>query len=231
MSTETNVPFEGPYEPLASNSALPIRRQTMSTPSHLLKQNRAWSEHVQAESPTLFSDLAQGQSPDVLWIGCADSRVPASQVVDCEPGDLFVHRNVANLVQESDPNGMSVLQYAVESLEVAHVIVCGHYGCGGVRATLDDAAEGPLRDWLHPLRSHLQQHAGELEGLDASERWDRGCELNVEAQVQNVAHAAPVRRAWEEGRDLAVHGWIYRLEDGRIRDLDVSVDAATFAGS
>jgi len=184
---------------------------------------------MQAQSPALFDELSEGQSPDVLWIGCADSRVPANQIVDCEPGELFVHRNVANLIDESDTNGMSVLQYAVGSLGVDHVIVCGHYGCGGVRAALDGVGEGPLRDWLRPLRALLHQHADKLEGLDNAARWDRGCELNVEAQVQNIAQTTPVQQAWEAGQDLTIHGWIYQLDDGRIRDLNVSVDAATFA--
>ena len=186
---------------------------------------------MQAQSPALFEDLAEGQSPDVLWIGCADSRVPATQIVDCGPGALFVHRNVANLIDASDANAMSVLQYAVESLGVSHVIVCGHYGCGGVRAALDDAGDGPLRDWLRPLRDLLEKHTNELEGLNDEARWDRGCELNVEAQVQNIAHTAPVQQAWEEGHDLTVHGWIYQLDDGRIRDLDVRLDARSGAGS
>ena len=203
----------------------------MSTPRTLLDRNRAWAEHVQAESPDFFDDLADGQSPDVLWIGCADSRVPANQIVDCEPGDLFVHRNVANLIDESDQNGMSVLQYAVESLGVDHVIVCGHYGCGGVQAALDDVGEGPLQDWLRPLQDLLHRHADELEELDDGAQWDRGCELNVEAQVQNIAQTPLVQRAWEKGEDLTIHGWIYQLDDGRIRDLEVSVDATTFAGS
>ena len=201
----------------------------MTDPRTLLDRNRAWAERVQAESPNLFDDLAGGQSPDVLWIGCADSRVPATQVVDGAPGDLFVHRNVANLIDESDHNGMSVLQYAVESLGVGHVIVCGHYGCGGVRAALDDAGDGPLRDWLRPLRDLLHQHADELEGLDDAARWNRGCELNVEAQVQRIARTTPVQRAWENGQDLTIYGWIYQLDNGRIRDLDVSIDATTFA--
>lgn len=184
---------------------------------------------MQAQSPELFDELAEGQSPNVLWIGCADSRVPATQIVDCEPGDLFVHRNVANLIDASDSNGMSVLQYAVASLGVDHVVVCGHYGCGGVRAALDEAGEGPLRDWLGSLRTLLDQHTDALENLDDAARWERSCELNVEAQVQAIAQTDPVQRAWAEGQDLAIHGWIYRLSDGRIRDLEVTVDAATFA--
>lgn len=201
----------------------------MSTPSKLLNQNRAWANRVQTQSPPLFDDLSEGQSPDVLWIGCADSRVPANQILDCEPGELFVHRNVANLIDPSDANGMSVLQYAVESLDVDHVVVGGHYGCGGVRAALDDAGKGPLRDWLQPLRDLLHRHVDELKGLDDPARWDRGCELNVKAQVQRVARTPIVQRAWERDQELSIHGWMYQLDNGRIRDLDVSVDAETFA--
>lgn len=201
----------------------------MTAPQTLLDQNRAWSDRMQAQFPDLLDELSEDQSPDVLWIGCADSRVPAGQIVDCEPGDLFVHRNVANLIDASDPNSMSAVQYAVDSLDVSHIIVAGHYSCGGVRAALDDSGEGPLRDWLSPLRALLHRQSDELEGLSDGARWDRGCELNVTAQVQKIARTAPVQRAWEDAKDLRIHGWIYRLDDGRIRDLDVSVDAETFA--
>lgn len=203
----------------------------MSIPQTLLDRNRAWADRVQAASPRLFDDLAEGQSPDVFWIGCADSRVPANQIVDCDPGDLFVHRNVANVVAESDLNGMSVLQYAVEALEVPHIIVCGHYGCGGVRAVLSGETEGVLGRWLQPLHALVGRHAEDLEALDDQVRWDRCCELNVKAQVQRIAQTPLVQRAWERGQDLSVHGWIYQLEDGRIQDLDVRVDGTTFAQS
>lgn len=186
---------------------------------------------MQDHSPDLFEELPQGQSPDVLWIGCADSRVPPSQIVDCEPGELFVHRNVANLVHEEDPNGLSVLQYAVDELAVSHVIVCGHYRCGGVRAVLSGATTGWLDDWLQPLRTALDDTLGTnaLDGLDDQERWDRFCEANVAAQVRKLARTSIVQDAWGRGQELAIHGWIYRLDDGRIRDLEVGVDATTFA--
>lgn len=203
----------------------------MSVPEILLQQNQAWAERVHAESPHLFDDLVEGQSPDVLWIGCADSRVPANQVVDCEPGDLFVHRNVANVVSENDPNGMSVLKYAVDVLRVPHIIVCGHYGCGGVRAVLNDETEGVLGHWLQPLRELVRRHADELSDLDEQARWDRCCELNVEAQVRRIAQTSFVQAAGAEGQALSIHGWIYQLENGCIQDLDVTLDATTFAGS
>lgn len=201
----------------------------MATPSSLLERNRAWSDRMQAERPELLDELSKGQAPDVLWIGCADSRVPASQIVDVDPGELFVHRNVANVVSESDVNGMSVLQYAVESLQVPHIIVCGHYGCGGVQAVLSDATSGALTDWLAPVKEMIDEHASDLAGLSDEARWKRGCELNVEAQVTRLAHSSIVEAAWERGQTLSVHGWIYRLESGRIHDLDVTVTSDTFA--
>lgn len=184
---------------------------------------------MKSDSPELLRELADGQSPDVLWIGCADSRVPATQIVDCAPGDLFVHRNVANLVVESDANGMSVLTYAVEALGVSHIVVCGHYGCGGVQAVLADSAPGVIADWLEPVGDLVREHDGELSGLGEEERWDRCCELNVAAQVRRLANMSVVRGTWEDGRELAIHGWIYQLSDGRIRDLDVTLDGRSFA--
>lgn len=199
----------------------------MTTPQYLLEQNQAWSDRMQAESPALFSDLTEGQSPDVLWIGCADSRVPPTQVVDEGPGDLFVHRNVANVVDEGDPNSMSVVKYAVEALEVSHIIVCGHYRCGGVQAVLEDDTPGVLGEWLAPVRTVVDRHADTLDSLDEQARWDRSCELNVEAQVQRIAQTSVVQQAWARGQDLALHGWIYQLSDGRLRDLNVEVTAAS----
>lgn len=195
----------------------------MPTPMQLLKQNRDWAQRVQSEQPALFDTLAQGQAPEVLWIGCADSRVPASQVLGCAPGDLFVHRNVANLVDESDPNGMSVLHYAVEALSVPHIVVCGHYGCGGIQAALEGTDGGVLADWLQPVQDLISHNADVLEGLDDRTRWDRCCELNVGAQVHRIARTPVVQEAWARGQDLTIHGWIYQLKDGHVRDLDVSV--------
>lgn len=196
----------------------------MATPDQLLERNRTWAKRTQIEQPDLFDHLVQGQAPEVLWIGCADSRVPATQIVDCGPGDLFIHRNVANLVGESDGNGMSVLHYAVEALEVPHIVVCGHYGCGGIRAALQGTEDDVIADWLQPVRTLIQDHAHALDGLDEQTRWDRCCELNVEAQVRRLAHTQVVQRAWERGRSLAIHGWIYQLADGYIQDLDVTID-------
>lgn len=196
----------------------------MTTPNQLLEQNRDWARRMQTEQPDLFDNLVQGQAPEVLWIGCADSRVPATQVVNAGPGDLFVHRNVANLVVESDPNSMSVLHYAVEALEVPHIIVCGHYGCGGVQAALQGVEDDVLAQWLQPLRDLIQDRADTLDRFEEEARWDRCCELNVEAQVRRLARTPVVQQAWERGQDLVIHGWVYQLEDGQIQNLDVSID-------
>jgi len=194
----------------------------------LFEANRAWARAHEAEDPDFFRRLSEGQAPGYLWIGCADSRVPANQIVGLAPGELFVHRNVANLVPEADDNGMSVLQYAVDALQVGHVIVCGHYGCGGVRAALDESGTGHLERWLAGLRKIRDANSAELEALeDDGARWARLCELNVEAQVDSIRRSDVVREAWERGQSLAVHGWIYGLEDGLLHDLDVTVTGAS----
>lgn len=192
---------------------------------HLFENNRAWAARRSAEDPLFFERLARSQDPDHLWIGCADSRVPANEIVGLDAGELFVHRNVANVVAPDDPNGLSVLHYAVDALEVDHVIVCGHYGCGGVLAALEGGGEGVLSEWLAPVRAVLDEHRSELDGLeDPDARWRRLCELNVVAQVRTVTGLPSVRKAWERGRTLTVHGWIYDVADGLLRDLGVSTD-------
>jgi carbonic anhydrase len=197
----------------------------MSTLDALREQNRAWRNRVQSETPQLFETLAQGQSPDVLWIGCADSRVPPEQIVDAAPGDLFVHRNVANVIDADDPNGLSVVQYAVDALEVDHIVICGHYGCGGVQAALTGDTTGPLHEWLTPVRTLVSERQEDLAGLSEEEQWNRCCEYNVEAQVRRLAQTSIVQNAWERGQSLALHGWIYQLGTGAIHDLEVSVRA------
>jgi len=189
----------------------------------LLENNRRWAEAVQTRHPEFFSGLSRQQSPDFLWIGCADSRVPANQIVDLDPGELFVHRNVANLAPHNDFNYLSVLQYAVDVLRVRHVIVSGHYGCGGIRAALEGEGSGIISGWLELIRDVADQHREELDALDPESRVDRLCELNVTAQVANVCRTRVVRDAWGRGQPLKVHGWIYGLSDGRLRDLGVSV--------
>jgi len=187
---------------------------------HLIANNRAWAEQVRKARPDFFPALARQQAPQYLWIGCADSRVPANDIVGLLPGELFVHRNVANLVVHSDLNCLSVLQYAIEVLHVRHVIVCGHYGCGGVAAALDDKEFGLIDNWLRHIRDVRAQHAGELHKLsDRDARIDRLCELNVLEQAHNVCRTTIVQRAWRRGQELSVHGWIYGIKDGLVNDL------------
>ena len=192
----------------------------------LLDNNRRWAARMVRHEPTFFTQLVEQQAPRHLWIGCSDSRVPANQIVDLRPGELFVHRNVANLVSQSDLNCLAVVDYAVETLRVEHVIVCGHYGCGGVRSVLAGNPTGVVEQWLRPIRQLREQYARVLDALpDESARTDCLCELNVIEQVKGVGHTSVLQRAWRQGQHVTVHGWIYRLHDGRIRDLNCSVDA------
>jgi carbonic anhydrase len=194
--------------------------------SGLLANNRAWAARQTERDPAFFERLCAIQAPDYLWIGCADSRVPANEIVGLAPGELFVHRNIANVVAPDDMNCVAVLQYAVEVLAIKHVMVCGHYGCGGVEAALGATLHGPLERWLQHVRDVRSAHATELDRLPEHDaRWRRLCELNVTEQVQAVSRVPAVREAWRRGQPLAVHGWIYDLRDGLLRDLDVSVTA------
>ncbi len=196
----------------------------MRTLPHLFEKNRAWARHRTDQDPEFFKRLSAQQAPDYLWIGCADSRVPANEIVGLAPGELFVHRNVANVVAADDPNCHSVLQYAVDVLKVEHVIVCGHYGCGGVQAAFGGPQAMPLEGWLTHIRQVRRAHASELDTLEEdSARWRRLCELNVMAQVENVCRTDIAQGAWKRGQSLAVHGWIYDVRDGLLRDLDVTV--------
>ena len=193
----------------------------------LFARNRAWADASVAADPYFFARLRDLQRPDLLWIGCSDSRVPANDIVGLAPGELFVHRNVANVVPVTDLNAMAVIEYAVSSLGVRHIIVCGHYRCGGVRAALEGHQAGAVALWLQPLRNLADEHREELDALASAEaRWDRLCELNVAAQVQVVAASEIVESAWDRGAELAVHGWIYDLGDGLLRDLEVTVGSA-----
>jgi carbonic anhydrase len=192
----------------------------------LLQNNRDWSHAMRAEDPEFFSRLVAQQAPEYLWIGCADSRVPANEIVNLLPGELFVHRNVANVVVHTDLNCLSVLQYAVEVLKVKHILVVGHYGCGGVRAAMQNLKLGLINNWLRHVQDVHQKYDSHLATLMEDEaRADRLCELNVMEQVVNVCQTTVVEGAWERGHDVTVHGWIYRLSDGRIRDLGMSVSA------
>lgn len=198
----------------------------MAIVNQLLKNNRDWADRINAEQPGFFEQLSQQQTPEYLWIGCADSRVPANEIVDLPPGEVFVHRNIANVVVHTDLNCLSVIQYAVEVLRVKHIIVCGHYGCGGVMAAMDSSDHGLIDNWLRHIRDVYRFHAEELDAIEDLElRKDRLCELNVTEQVSNVCHFTAVKNAWANGFDLSVHGWIYHLKDGLLNDLDVSVFA------
>lgn len=188
----------------------------------LFARNRRWAAAMTAGDREFFSRLCALQAPEFLWIGCADSRVPANEIVGLAPGELFVHRNVANLAPAADVNCQAVVQYAVQALGVKHVIVCGHYGCGGVRSALDGGAAGAVDHWLAPLRALAHRHSDELALLDPAGRWSRLCELNVREQVEDLCGNPVVREAWDQGRPLTLHGWIYDLRDGLLRDLEVS---------
>jgi carbonic anhydrase len=195
--------------------------------SQLFANNRAWAEDIARREPDFFARLAQQQSPQYLWIGCSDSRVPANQIVGLLPGEMFVHRNVANVVVHSDLNCLSALQFAVEVVRVRHVIVCGHYGCGGVLAALRDDRLGLIDNWLRHVQDVRSKHAAQLARLPGDkQRHDRLCELNVIEQVVNVCQTTVVQDAWERGQELAVHGWIYALQDGLLRDLMMCVTSA-----
>jgi carbonic anhydrase len=193
----------------------------------LLENNRRWADAVRQRTPDFFEQLAKQQSPQYLWIGCADSRVPANEIVGLLPGELFVHRNVANVVVHTDLNCLSVLQFAVDVLKVRHVIVTGHYGCGGVRAALENVKLGLIDNWLRHIQDVHAKHREELEAIaDAHAREDRLAELNVIEQVANVCQTSIVLDAWDRGQDLTVHGWIYGLRDGLVRDLGTSASSA-----
>lgn len=186
---------------------------------NLLRKNRDWAETVHAEDPEFFGRLAGQQMPRYFWIGCSDSRVPANQITGLAPGEVFVHRNVANVVAETDFNLLAVLQYAVDVLKVRHIIVCGHYGCGGVRAALENFRHGMIDNWLSGIRSLHRAHREELDSLPPEAAADRLCELNVLAQARHVARTTIVEDAWDRGQEITIHSWIYRLDNGIIQPL------------
>ena len=197
----------------------------MSKLDVLFEKNREWALSVKTSDPLFFEKLASEQNPDYLWIGCSDSRVPANHIVGLMPGEMFVHRNVANMVVPDDLNCLTVLQYAVEVLKVKHVIVVGHYGCGGVAAAYENADNGRIDEWLRNIKDVQQNHQLELDQIeDKTQRLDLLCELNVASQVSNVCHTTIVQNAWQRGQSLAIHGWVYSLADGLLKDLDCTVD-------
>ena len=191
---------------------------------HLFDNNRRWADGKTTNDPGYFRRLSSYQNPDYLWIGCADSRVPANEIIGLEPGEVFVHRNVANIVVHTDMNCLSVLQYAVEVLKVKHIIVCGHYGCGGVHAAMDNRQHGLIDNWLRNIKDIYCHNRSELEEItDPTIRADRLCELNVAQQVANVCYTTIVQNAWHNGQDLSIYGWVYGLDDGLINDLGLVI--------
>lgn len=191
----------------------------MKTLEQLLEQNQSWAAAVKARDPGFFASLSKQQRPEFLWIGCSDSRVPANQIVDMPPGEIFVHRNIANVVVHTDLNCLSVIQYAVEALQVSYIIICGHYGCGGVKASMDDKQYGLLDNWLRHIKDVRRFNQEKLEGLPEEEQVDLLCELNVQEQFNNVCESSIVQKAWANGSKLTVYGIIYSIENGILKSL------------
>lgn len=200
----------------------------MSNLTQLFEKNRQWAAKVTAEDPEFFSTLSKQQRPEYLWIGCADSRVPANEIVDLLPGEIFVHRNIANVVVHTDLNCLSVIQFAVDILKVKHIMVVGHYGCGGIKAALESEEHGLIDNWLRHIKDVYRFHQEKMDALtDPQERFDTLCELNVIEQVANVCQTSIVQNAWRSGQELHVHGWVYGLDNGIIKDLDVTMNATS----
>ncbi len=203
----------------------------MRTLKHLFENNRSWSQEMKTRQADFFERLSKQQSPEYLWIGCSDSRLPPNDIIGLMPGELFVHRNVANVVVHTDFNCLSVMEYSIEVLKIKHVIVCGHYGCGGVQAALRNLELGLIDNWLRHVRDvHDKHEAALLRVAEESKRWDKLCELNVVEQVQNVCNTTIVQRAWKNGQQLSIHGWIYSLQDGLLRDLNICTTSAEESG-
>ncbi len=196
------------------------------TLSRFLENNRNWAARIAEQRPGFFEKLAKQQSPEVLWIGCSDSRVPANEIIDVLPGEVFVHRNVANQVMHVDFNCLAVLQFAVEALRIRHVIVCGHYGCGGVQAALKRSELGLIDNWLYGLSTLRAQYQAQIDAVPKGMEVDALCEINVIEQVRHVCNTTIVQQAWRRGQPIAVHGWIYGIHNGRLRDLGVTISAA-----
>jgi carbonic anhydrase len=191
---------------------------------NLFQSNKDWAEKIKTSDPDFFAKLSKQQSPEYLWIGCSDSRVPATDIVDVMPGEIFVHRNIANVVVHTDLNCLSVIQYAVEILKVKHIIVCGHYGCGGIKAAIENQEHGLIDNWLRHIKDVYRFNREKIDSAATmDEKINLLCELNVVEQVYNVCHTTIVQNAWESGQPLAVHGWIYSIEDGILRNLDVCI--------
>lgn len=191
---------------------------------NLFEKNKQWAQKVKASDPDFFTKLSKQQNPEILWIGCSDSRVPANEIVNLLPGEIFVHRNIANVVVHTDLNCLSVIQYAVEVLKIKHIIVCGHYGCGGIKAALGNKEHGLIDNWLGHIKDVYRYNQAKFDHIEnETEKFNLLCELNVIEQVANVCHTTIVQNAWKSGQELSVHGWIYSIEDGLLKDLDVCV--------
>lgn len=198
----------------------------MNSLDKLLENNRKWADDITQQDPTFFEQLSKAQSPEYLWIGCSDSRVPANEIVGLLPGEIFVHRNIANLVVHTDFNCMSVIEYSVKVLKVKHIIVCGHYGCGGVKAAIENTSHGLIDNWLYSIKNLYYRNKYRVDSFGTEEeRHNFLCELNVSKQVRNVAHSHVVQEAWKSGQELAIHGWIYSLQDGLVNNLNVTIRA------
>jgi len=193
---------------------------------YLFEKNLSWATAIKEKDPEFFSMLSKQQAPEILWIGCSDSRVPANQIVDLPPGEVFVHRNIANVVVHTDLNCLSVIQYAVDVLKVKHIIVCGHYGCGGVKAALDDKSYGLIDNWLRHIEDVGRLNVEKMKGLEGKEKLDKLCELNVLEQVTNVSNTTIVKNAWKRGASLSVHGWIYSIENGIVKNLSECITSS-----
>ncbi len=192
--------------------------------NHLFENNRQWAEKIKAEQPNFFTELSKQQNPEYLWIGCSDSRVPANELLGMAPGEVFVHRNIANQVIHTDLNCLSVIHFAVEILKVKNIIICGHYGCGGINAALDGKQHGLIDHWLRHIKDIYRFHQQKLDEVsDLKQRANLLCELNVIEQVAHICDASMVRKAWQQGQELSVHGLVYKLHDGILKDLNVSV--------
>lgn len=197
----------------------------MKTLKHLIENNLAWAASIKEKDPEFFSRLSEQQSPEYLWIGCSDSRVPANQITGLQPGEVFVHRNIANVVVHTDFNCLSVIQFAVEVLKVKHIIVCGHYGCGGIKAALENHEHGLIDNWLRHIKDVIRFNQSKFDGLTHENKLDLLCELNVTEQVKNICNTTIVQKAWDEGKELSIHGWIYSIENGILKDLDNSASS------
>ena len=195
----------------------------MSNLDHLFQRNLDWATSIKERDPDFFTNLSKQQAPDYMWIGCSDSRVPANQIVNLPPGEVFVHRNIANVVVHTDLNCLSVLQFAVDVLNVKHVVICGHYGCGGIEAAMTDNEYGLVDNWLRHVKDVYRFNEKKFDGLDDRQKHNLLCELNVKEQVRNISNTTIVKNAWKAGKELSIHGWVYNIENGILKDLDTLV--------